>query len=431
MVDFTDKATRYTTDRSTNSTLKDDVIVNNEFQDGTISGIANQNKSLSNPNKKDDGITGERFAIIYKSVKLDGLHQVQDPGIVDVVSSQQGQDTDIYVHYGFAAGTTGHVSRDSLTDITKMGRFYELLDMGDSPHSKRDGQDALVEMKGTNHGKIIRFMEQGTSIIVPNTPPGEPPVPAPVKNSSPPPEENLIPEIPVENKTLDDYLQLKSGLLGGLEHEDYALVQTGRKADVGKQNLWKIQLDGVDLLENRWQGDSLVMTNTKQAWEALILMEKYWDRLRVIYRFNKGDMANTDWIPLIDYVSNSYRSTKVNADREGTEASQHRNGVAFDIARPSSRVDNKMWARLFVYAGESAGFKGFGIGNGFCHADTRKQWGSWDYGNNVSSYAPEEFLIKGPPTRVYGELPTKVDNAALTIAWGNENWRKAFTVQPS
>ena len=429
MVEFTEKATRYTTDRSTNSTLKDNVIVNNEFQDGTISGIANQNKSLSNPNKKDDGITGERFAIIYKSVKLDGLYQVQDPGIVDVVSSQQGQDTDIYVHYGFAAGTTGHVSRDSLTDITKMGRFYELLDMGDSPHSERDGQEALVEMKGTNHGKIIRFMEQGTSTIVPNTPPGPAPVPKAVRNSNPQPEKNKTPAPPVTD--LDVYLLLPSErplfpLEGGLEHKDYRLVKTGRKADVGKQDLWKIQLDGIDLLENRWQGDSLVMTNTKEAWDALLKMEEYWDKLRVIYRFNKDDMTNTDWIPMIDFISNSYRSIFVNDKiRKGRPNSQHKNGTAFDIHR-ASRIDKKLWARLFVYAGDLAGFTGFGIGNGFCHADTRRQKASWDYGNNVSSYAPEEFLIKGPPTRVYGELPKKVDNAALTIAWGSDNWMKAF-----
>ena len=428
MVDFTDEAIRYTTDRSTNSTLKDDVVVNNEFQDGTISGIASQNKSLSNPNKKDDGISGERFAIIYKSVKLDGLYQVQDPGIVDVVSSQQGQDTDIYVHYGFAAGTTGHVSRDSLTDITKMGRFYELLDAGDSPHSERDGQKALVEMKGTNHGKIIRFMEQGTSTIVPNTPPGEPPVPAPVKNFSPPPPENKTPVAP--QIALEEYLILDRSPLpkldGGLEHKEYTPVITGRKADAGKQELFKIQRDGNDLLENRYQGDSLVMTATKQAWDALILMETYWDKLRVIYRYNKGDMANTDWIPLIDYVSNSYRSNKVNAARGGVEASQHRNGTAFDIAR-ASRIDKKLWARLFVYAGSAAGFTSFGIGNGFCHADTRKVPSAWDYKGPVKSYTPEEWL-GGSSGRVYPHyLKDTLDMDKITADWTSDNWLKAFT----
>ena len=425
MGDFTEEAIRYTTDRSTNSTLKDDVIVNNEFQDGTISGIASQNKSLSNPNKKDDGISGERFAIIYKSVKLDGLYQVQDPGIVDVVSSQQGQDTDIYVHYGFAAGTTGHVSRDSLTDITKMGRFYELLDSGDSPHTERDGQKALVEMKGTNHGKIIRFMEQGTSTIVPKTPPGPAPVPKAVRNNNPQPEKNKTPVTPVQ--ALEEYLILGTNLVGGLEHKDYRLVMTGRKADVGKQDLWKIQLDGIDLLENRWQGDSLVMTNTKQAWEALILMEAYWDKLRVIYRFNKGDMANTDWIPMIDYISNSYRSIVVNDKiRKGRPNSQHKNGTAFDIAR-ASRIDKKLWARLFVYAGDLAGFTGFGIGNGFCHADTRKVPSAWDYGKNVSSYTPEEWL-GGSSGRVYSHyLKDTLDMDKITAAWTSDNWQKAFT----
>ena len=390
MTDFEQVALRYTTDRTTNSTLKDDVVVNDEFQEGTVSGIASQNKSLSNPNKKDDGIVGERFAIIYKSVSLESIHQVQDPGIVDVVSSEQGQNTSIYVHYGFAAGTTGWVSRKSLTDITKMSRFYELLPLGDSPHSDRDGHKALVEMKGTNHGKIIRFMEEGESIIVPKTPPGAPPAAAPVKNFSAPPPENKTPTPPVT--ALDDYLLLPSErptfpLEGGLEHKDYYRIKTGRKADAGKQELFKIQRDDVDLLENRPSG-ALVMTATTEAWDALLKMEEYWDKLRVIYRHNKEDMSNTDWIPLIDYVSNSYRSTKVNAARGGVEASQHRNGVAFDIARPSSRIDKKMWARLFVYAGNLAGFTGFGIGRGFCHADTRKMPAAWDYKGPVESYTP-------------------------------------------
>jgi len=427
MSNFEDEATRYTTDRSTNSTLKDDVIVNNEFQDGTISGIASQNKSLSNPNKKDDGISGERFAIIYKSVKLDGLYQVQDPGIVDVVSSQQGQDTDIYVHYGFAAGTTGHVSRDSLTDITKMGRFYELLDAGDSPHTERDGQKALVEMKGTNHGKIIRFMEQGTSTIVPKTPPGPAPVPKSVVNNISQPEENKTPEEPIV--ALEEYLILDRSPLpkldGGLEHKEYKTVMTGRKADAGKQELYKIQRDGRDLLENRREGDSLVMTATKEAWEALIRMEEYWDRLRVIYRHNKGDMANTDWIPLIDFVQNSYRSDEVNEKRKGTESSYHRRGTAFDLHR-ASRIDKKLWARLFVYAGDAAGFRGFGIGNGFCHADTRKMPAAWDYKNNVSSYTPEEWLI-GSSGRIHSHyLKDALDMDKINEGWGSDNWLKAF-----
>lgn len=424
---FVKKASRFLGTHNTNSTLRDDVVVNDEFQDGSILGTMSQTKDISSPKKKDDGISGSRYAIIWESVRLDGTFQVQDPGIVDVVSNLK-QNFNIYLHYGFAAGTTGLLSStQKLTDVTKMSRFYELLEVSDSPSTNRKGHIALVEMVGVSHGKIKEFMEEGTGEVEPRSKPTKSPPPATVFNSISQPEENPIQEIPAKDKTLDDYLQLKSGLLGGLEHKDYVLVKTGRKADVGKQDLWKIQLDGVDLLENRWQGDSLVMTNTKEAWDALIYMEKIWDRLRVIYRYNKNDMANTDWIPMIDYISNSYRSNVVNGKngRGGRPNSQHKNGTAFDVAR-ASRIDKKLWARLFVYAGSAAGFTSFGIGNGFCHADTRKMPAAWDYKGPVTSYAPEEW-IGGSSGRIYSHyLKDTLLVDKINEGWGKDNWLRAF-----
>jgi len=158
---FVQRVSRFLGTHNTNSTLRDDVVVNDEFQDGSILGTMSQTKDISSPKKKDDGISGSRYAIMYKSVRLDGPFQVQDPGIVDVVSNLK-QDFEIYLHYGFAAGTTGLLSDTRrLTDVTKMSRFYELLDQSDSPTTEREGHIALVEMVGVNHGKIKEFMEEG------------------------------------------------------------------------------------------------------------------------------------------------------------------------------------------------------------------------------------------------------------------------------
>lgn len=420
---FVKKASRFLGTHNTNSTLRDDVVVNDEFQDGSILGTMSQTKDISSPNKKDDGISGSRYAIIWESVRLDGAFQVQDPGIVDVVSNLE-QNFEIYLHYGFAAGTTGLLSSiEKLTDVTKMSRFYELLEVSDSPSTNRKGHIALVEMVGVSHGKIKEFMEEGTGEVEPRSKPTKSPPPATVRNNISQPEENKAPEPPTQ--ALDFYLQPESGLVGRLEQKHYDVVKTGRKADQDKQELFKIQLDGVDLLENRREGDSLVMTATKEAWEALITMEVYWDKLGVIYRYNKGDMKNTDWIPLMGFVQNSYRSDEVNERRKGAKGSHHRKGTAFDLHR-ASRIDKKLWARLFVYTAAEAGFRGFGIGSGFCHADTRKKPAAWDYKGPVSSYAPEEWIGRSSG-RIYPHyLKDTLDVTKIDEGWGNTNWLKAF-----
>ena len=63
---FVKKASRFLGTHNTNSTLRDDVVVNDEFQDGSILGTMSQTKDISSPKKKDDGISGSRYAIIYK-----------------------------------------------------------------------------------------------------------------------------------------------------------------------------------------------------------------------------------------------------------------------------------------------------------------------------------------------------------------------------
>ena len=89
---YEDKEQRFLDLHSTDANLSEDVVAVSEFQEGSILGTQKQTKSISSPKKKDDGLTGDRYAIMYKSIQLDGMYQVQDPGIVDVVSSLKNQD---------------------------------------------------------------------------------------------------------------------------------------------------------------------------------------------------------------------------------------------------------------------------------------------------------------------------------------------------
>lgn len=380
---YNDVVSRFKKPQSTNSKLSDKVLVNSEFSSG-IGSLFDQNRSLSNPDKKDDGLAGERYALIYKSVFLEGPHQIQDPGVVDVFSSLNIDNYDIVLHYGIAAGTTGITMGSSIDDISRMSRFYELSDnLSSSPTTERDGHVAKIEMLGDNHGVIIAFQEEtGRSVEarqkaqpVPPTPPSPPPPP-------------LSPE---QGRELDQYLS-------EVEHKNYQVVKTEQKSDVGKNPLCEIRLNGVAKKENR-SGTKLTVLATQETCEKLIKMEKIWDKLRVIYGFQTGNL-NVEWPGLIDSISNGYRSEVVNAERGGATNSQHKNGIAIDIARGPGGIN---WVRLFVEVGFSVGFRAFGIGRGFCHIDSRPSATSWSYKGPVDSYAPPEFVktINGE-RRVYG-----------------------------
>lgn len=409
---------RFKKPSSTGSRLKDGVSTNDEFTSG-IGSLFDQTRSISEPLRSDDGISGERFAIIFKSLDLDGPHQIQDPGVMDVISSNPNiGSVFIKLHFGIAAGTTGITMGTDTTDTTRMSRFYELYnDVSQSPATDRNGHTAKVEMLGVNHGLIVSFTEDAKKSleVTPRTGNGKP------TNPTPQPQPNLPPEPPTAS--LDYYLDR-------VEHKSYEIVKTAVKSDVGKNPLCEIRLNGVALRERR-AGQRLTLLATEESFRKLIEMEKIWDKLKIVYGHQNGNM-NAYFPGLIEMVSNAYRDKKTNGPKKlggrgGKEKSKHLEGIAFDITRGPG---GENWVRLFVEAGFKSGFTSFGIGRFFCHADHRAQSASWSYSESgpVDEYAPKEFIktIYGK-RRVFGvvkngQTVTNKEEIAKFLPY----WEEAF-----
>ena len=403
---------RFKKPSSTGNRLKDDVLTNDEFTSG-IGSLFDQTRSISEPLRSDDGISGERFAIIFKSLDLDGPHQIQDPGVMDVISSNPNiGSVFVKLHFGIAAGTTGITMGTDTTDTTRMSRFYELYnDVSQSPETDRNGHTAKVEMLGVNHGLIVSFTEDAGNLeVTPRTGNEKPTKPQQQEENN----QSLSPEPPTTS--LDYYLER-------VEHKSYQIVKTAVKSDAGKNALCEIHLNGVALREKR-AGERLTLLATEESFRKLIEMEKIWDKLRIVYGHHNGNM-NAYFPGLIESISNSYRSNEVNKAREGNENSQHRHGIAFDIARGPG---DQNWVRLFIEAAYAAGFTSFGIGRGFCHVDSRSIAASWSYGGSVDSYAPPEFVktINGKK-RVFGVMSSGLTTTNKEqIASFLPHWEQAF-----
>ena len=171
MAGYEAPAIRFASARPTSNALKRGTKYETEFDSNNINSLQEKNKSSSD--RVDDGLVGDRFAIIYYSLRLDDISQIRDPGIVDVAGSLT-QDaavmTRVIVHYGIAAGTADMAIGSKITDITKMSRFYE-VDRGKAdvefagPESRR-AHIARVEMVGTNYGKIVQFQQDSESVVV-------------------------------------------------------------------------------------------------------------------------------------------------------------------------------------------------------------------------------------------------------------------------
>jgi len=411
-VSYENLVKRFKKPSSTGNRLKDDVLTNDEFTSG-IGSLFDQTRSISEPLRSDDGISGERFAIIFKSLDLDGPHQIQDPGVMDVISSNPNiGSVFVKLHFGIAAGTTGITMGTDTTDTTRMSRFYELYnDVSQSPETDRNGHTAKVEMLGVNHGLIVSFTEDAGNLeVTPRTGNEKPTKPQQQEENN----QSLSPEPPTTS--LDYYLER-------VEHKSYQIVKTAVKSDAGKNALCEIHLNGVALREKR-AGERLTLLATEESFRKLIEMEKIWDKLRIVYGHHNGNM-NAYFPGLIESISNSYRSNEVNKAREGNENSQHRHGIAFDIARGPG---DQNWVRLFIEAAYAAGFTSFGIGRGFCHVDSRSIAASWSYGGSVDSYAPPEFVktINGKK-RVFGVMSSGLTTTNKEqIASFLPHWEQAF-----
>jgi len=419
-VSYENLVKRFKKPSSTGSRLKDDVLTNDEFTSG-IGSLFDQTRSISEPLRSDDGISGERFAIIFKSLDLDGPHQIQDPGVMDVISSNPNiGSVFVKLHFGIAAGTTGITMGTDTTDTTRMSRFYELYnDVSQSPVTDRNGHTAKVEMLGVNHGLIVSFTEDAGNLeVTPRTGNEKPTKPQQQEENN----QSLSPEPPTTS--LDYYLER-------VEHKSYQIVKTAVKSDVNGNPLCEIHLNGVALKENR-RGQKQTLLATEESFRKLIEMEKIWDKLRIIYGHHNGNM-NAYFPGLVESVINAYRDRKTNAPkdqggRDGKPSSKHLQGIAFDVARGPGGLN---WVRLFVEAGFESGFTSFGIGPTVCHADHRAQFASWSYekAGPADKYAPLEFVItpRSGIKRVFGvvrngQTVTNKDEIAKFLP----EWEQAF-----
>tara|TARA_Y100001937_G_scaffold128850_1_gene209080 strand:+ start:48217 stop:50826 length:2610 start_codon:yes stop_codon:yes gene_type:complete len=148
--------------------MHDSVVPKNSTIGGFISDLGSMTNDASRPHRIDDGISGLRYALILKSVELEGEYQIQDPGIIDVGSvlkngSGISDPIPVKLHYGIPAGTTSAIMdiKPTSVDLSKCFRFYELLDdYSSTPAADRTGQVCRVEMKGVTHGLIKSFMDE-------------------------------------------------------------------------------------------------------------------------------------------------------------------------------------------------------------------------------------------------------------------------------
>ena len=159
---------RFRSPNSANTRMHDSVVPKNSTIGGFISDLGSMTNDASRPHRIDDGISGLRYALILKSVELEGEYQIQDPGIIDVGSvlkngSGISDPIPVKLHYGIPAGTTSAIMdiNPNSVDLSKCFRFYELLDdYSSTPAADRTGQVCRVEMKGVTHGLIKSFMDE-------------------------------------------------------------------------------------------------------------------------------------------------------------------------------------------------------------------------------------------------------------------------------
>lgn len=141
-----------------NSALKEQGLGDSEIQ-SYFDSLDIRAKHSNSPNKKDDGISGERSALVIRSVDIGGLHNIRDPGIIDVggalmCSVSEEVDKKVILHYAIPAGGGNIIIRND-KDEAELCRIYETISfLSNSEEFDRTGEVVLVEMLGPSHGKI-------------------------------------------------------------------------------------------------------------------------------------------------------------------------------------------------------------------------------------------------------------------------------------
>jgi len=150
-------------DSDVTGTELDDSVKPTPMTGKSISNLEDRTSSATSPSKKDGGL-GKRTAIIIRSITLKGIHEIQDPNIIDV-GKQVSTNTNFMecvLHFGIPAGSTS-ITVDELENITKLYRFYQLgshLATVTPQASAGEGFVAEVEMRGVNYGVITGILNE-------------------------------------------------------------------------------------------------------------------------------------------------------------------------------------------------------------------------------------------------------------------------------
>ena len=135
-----------------------------------IAALQTLTSDIDKGEREDDGISGDRRALIFKSFAFKGLHNIPDPKIAGIIMSAQGdhrretrnlENIDVVLHYGVAEGGTLSMLDPEMVPFTMLSRFYEVFDQGGVSQANiyRSGQVARVKFKGTNFGFIESFAD--------------------------------------------------------------------------------------------------------------------------------------------------------------------------------------------------------------------------------------------------------------------------------
>tara|TARA_Y100000592_G_scaffold100654_1_gene181768 strand:+ start:1433 stop:2905 length:1473 start_codon:yes stop_codon:yes gene_type:complete len=145
-----------------------------------ISALTSLTSEMAKGQREDDGISGERRALIFKSFAFEGIHNIPDPKIAGIIMSAQGdirkearnlENVAVVLHYGVAEGGSLSMLDPEMVPFTMLSRFYEIFDQGSvsAANIYRTGQVARVKFKGTNFGFIESFADDAKNSSASNS----------------------------------------------------------------------------------------------------------------------------------------------------------------------------------------------------------------------------------------------------------------------
>ena len=158
---------------SSDSKLSYGSVIAND-SDKPSANLNSLTRNIASGTREDDGMSGERRALIFQSFSFKGIHNIPDPKIAGIITMAQGdirretrdlESIDVVLHYGVAEGGTLSMLDPEMVPFTMLSRFYEVFDQvgGSQSNTYRGGQVARVKFKGDNFGFIESFVDDDKS----------------------------------------------------------------------------------------------------------------------------------------------------------------------------------------------------------------------------------------------------------------------------